>query len=172
VVRIFVAYDQPEAGLRAEALCAQLEQADDFPFEVQPWRCNAAAAAELHVRNAAQHADILVLAWSSPAGPQEYLFQWVMDWAVLRTVANATLAALPVGAALATEAATPVLQRMRQMAAASDLVFVCDWTEGLTPHRSGFSSAMHEREQLLTPTMLGILAERYTEPHMHWGLNE
>ena len=172
VVRIFVAYDQPEAGIRAESLCAQLEETDDFPFEVQPWRYNPAAAGEAHVRSAAAHADILMLAWSSPLGPPEFLFQWVLDWAVQRSVANATLAALPVGAALAGTTATPIFQRLRQLASATGLVFACDWMEGLTVHRSGFSSAMQEREQLLTPTMLGILAERHSEPHLDWGLNE
>ena len=172
VVKIFVAYDQPEAGVRAEALCAQLEDADEFPFEVQPWRCNPAAAAEFHVRNAAIHADILVLAWATPAGPPEFLFKWILDWAVHRSVANATLAALPVGAALAGTTTTTIFQRLRQMASASGLVFVCDWTEGLARHRAGFSSAMHDREQMLTPTMLGILTEPHTEPHLDWGLNE
>ena len=172
VVRIFVAYDQPEAGVRAEALCAQLEAADDYPFEVQPWRCNPAAASEPHVRNAAAHADILVLAWSAPAGPPEFLIQWVLDWAVQRSVASATLAALPVGAALAGTVAAPIFHRLRQLASATGLVFVCDWTEGLTPHRQGFASGLHEREQMLTPTMMGILAERRGEPHLDWGLNE
>lgn len=172
VVRIFVAYDQPDAGVRAESLCAQLEDAEQFPCEVQPWRVNEAAAGETHVRNAAANADILVLAWSTPAGPPEFLFQWVLDWAVHRSVANATLAALPVGEALAGKTVTHLFQRLRQMAAAAGLVFVCDWTEGLTPHRQGFSSAMHDREQMLTPTLIGILAERHSEPHMDWGLNE
>jgi len=172
VLRIFVAYDQPEAGVRAETLCAQLEEADDYLFEVQPWRFSPAAAGEQHVHNAAVQADILVLAWSAPAGPPEFLIQWVLDWAVQRSVANATLAALPVGAALAGTAATAVFQRLRQLASATGLVFVCDWTEGLTPHRPGSSPALLEREQMLTPTMLGILAERHAEPHLDWGLNE
>jgi len=172
VVRIFVAYDLPDAGVRAESLCTQLEEADEFPFEVQPWRFNTAAAGEYHVRNAAAHSDILVLAWSAPQGPPEFIFQWVLDWAVHRSVANATLAALPVGEALAGKTATHVFQRLRQMASAAGLIFVCDWTEGLTPHRQGFSSELHDREQMLTPTLIGILAERHSEPHMDWGLNE
>ena len=92
--------------------------------------------------------------------------------AVAPTAVPAAGALVPVGMAVTTSVATPILQRLRQMAAASDLVFVCDWTEGLTLHRPGFSSALHEREQLLTPTMLSILAERNAEPHLHWGLNE
>ena len=172
MVRVFVAYDQPATGVHAEAMCAQLESADEFPLEIQPWRFNPVAAGEFHVRNSAAHADIFVLAWCAPDGPPEYVFQWVLDWAVQRSVANATLAALPVGEALAGKAVTHVIQRLRQMATATGLVFVCDWTEGLTPHRQGFSSALHDREQTLTPTLIGILAERHAQPHMDWGLNE
>jgi hypothetical protein len=172
VVRIFVAYDHPEAGERAEALCAQLERADEFPFEVQPWRANPTAARELNVRNAATHADILVLAWTTPEGPPEYLFQSILDWAMNRVVANATLAALPVGAALTATTSAPVFHRLRQLASANGMTFVCDWSEGLAPHPPAMATELHDREQLVTPTLLGILAERHLEPHLEWGLNE
>lgn len=165
-----MAYDQPETGARAESLCARIEDAQEYPFEIQPWRFNATTAAELNVRNAVTHADIFVLAWAAVDGPPEFLFQWVLDWAVQRSVTNATLAALPVGAALTNSA--PVFHRLRQLAAATNLTFVCDWTEGLTAHRHDFATTMHDREQLLTPTMAGILAERHSDPRPDWGLNE
>jgi hypothetical protein len=172
VIKIFVAYDQPEAGDRAEALCAQLEQADEFPFEVQPWRANPVAVRELNVRNAATHADILVLAWASPEGPPEYLVQSVLEWAVNRVVPNATLAALPVGTALTASTSVAVFHRLRQLASANGMTFVCDWSEGLAPHPPEMAAVLHDREQLVTPTLLGILSERHLEPHLEWGLNE
>jgi hypothetical protein len=172
VIKIFVAYDRTEAGVRAETLCAELDTADDFAFEIQPWRFNPHAAGDLNVRNASRHADILVLAWATPDGPPAPIFDWVLDWAVQRAVPNATLAALPVGDALAGVAAAPILHRLRQLASASNLIFVCDWTEGLSPHATDFSTALHQREQQLTPTLIGILEERHTEPHLDWGLNE
>jgi hypothetical protein len=172
VLRIFVAYDQPEAGARAETLCTQIEDAKAHPFEVQSWRFSTIAAGEAGVGNTATHADMLVIAWSTPAGPPENLFKWVLDWAVQRSVANATLAALPVGAALAGTGATPILHRLRQLATAAGLTFACDWTEGLTLRQQEAAPTLQDREQIMTPTLVGILAERHSHPHLHWGLNE
>jgi hypothetical protein len=171
VVKIFVAYDRPDAGVHAEKLCADLEAADEFSFEVQPWRANPKTASESHVRAAARPADIMVLAWADPVGPPEYLFQWVLDWAVSREVINATLAALPVGDTVVGEA-KPVIQRMRQMASAASLVFVCDWSNGLKYRAAGLSQELQEREQIVTPTLAAILAAQHAEPHLEWGLNE
>lgn len=171
VVRIFVAYDKPEAGERAEILCAQLEQADEFPFEVQPWRANPTAAAEAHVCNAATQADILVVAWAAPEGPPEYLLNSISDWLVKRSVVNATLAALPVGAALGATTSAPVFHRLRQLATSQGITFVCDWTEGLAPRQRELQE-LQEREQLVTPTLMAILTEQHLEPHLEWGLNE
>jgi hypothetical protein len=171
VVRIFVAYDQPEAGDRAEVLCAQLEKADEFPFEIQPWRANPASISESHVRLAATHSDILVIAWAAPEGPPSYLLESVAQWLAQRAVLNATLAALPVGAAVNATASTAVFHQLRHLASAQGMTFVCDWTEGLAP-RAGERAELREREQLVTPTLLGILAERHLEPHLEWGLNE
>jgi hypothetical protein len=172
VVRIFVAYDRPEAGDRAETLCAQLERADEFPFEVQPWRANAVAATDALVHTAACNADIFVVAWAAPEGPPEFLFQFVTTWGSRRSVPNATLAALPVGEALLGPTASSIFHRLRQVAGNHGLTFVCDWTDGLTLQPGDFSHHLHEREQLVTPTLLAILAERHFEPHLEWGLNE
>src|SRR6188768_3120888 len=93
VLKVCVAYDHPEALMRAEALCVQLEAADKFPCKVHPWRFSDAPALEVTpLRNAAARTDILAIAWSIPEGPPESVFQWVLDWAVHRTVTNATLA--------------------------------------------------------------------------------
>jgi len=172
VLKVFVAYDHPEAVLRAELLCGEMEAADEFPFKLQPWRFNEAATMDETPLRLAAATDIFVISWSAPEGPPEKIFPWVLDWAVHRTVANATLAALPVGAALGDRATPQVLHRLRQLAATTGIVFVCDWTEGLTPHRPGFSSALHDREQSLTPTMMAILGEHRYVPRIDWGLNE
>lgn len=172
VVKIFVAYDQPEAGVRAEEMCAQLEEGGELSFEVQPWRANAAAASEIRVRNTATPADIMVLAWSAAAGPPEFLFQWVMEWATHRSVPAATLAALPVGEAMKAGNGAAIFHRLRELCSAAGLIFVCDWTEGLKPYATGFAETMHQREQEVTPTLLNILADRHAEPHLEWGLNE
>lgn len=171
-VKIFVAYDQPEAGVRAEELCAQLEGTDEFSIEVQPWRINELAASEDRVRNSAIPADILVLAWSVPEGPPEFVFQWVMEWAMHRSIPNATLAALPVGKQASTAINAAIFHRLRQLCSATGMVFVCDWSEGLRPHAMGFAETLQKRQQEVTPTLVNILADHHVEPHLEWGLNE
>jgi len=173
-VCIFVAYDHPDAGARAKALCERLGHSEDFDFDLrlESFVALQVASPSLFSPPEVLHTDILVVAWTQAITLPTGLIDWLSMWALRRKVADAALAALPLVTGGSSAVAAPGIHQLREVAAAHQLTFICDWTGGLGIPHDDFQSELRQREQTLTPTLAAILSDSHFDPHLDWGLND
>ena len=164
-VRVFIAYDHPEAASRAELACARLQQASGFDIGIKLWRFDILKhpEAQRDVEQDATGADMVMVAWNDPGKLPQPAMHWLDQWAQNHSGQRAALAALPVGPAHA--AGPEVIKSLQHIARRNRLDFLCEKAAGTT-------QAVSPSDTAASPPSLSASTSAEGDSYAHWGIND
>src|SRR5258705_7926540 len=123
---VFVAYDLREAAVRARDLCEHVDEEINIPLQLKLWRFEdiASPAQSDSAIADAETSKLILIAWAQPEGVPASIIGWLENWARRRVIANAVLAALPLGGQVDEEYVSPTLALLQRIAFEHKLPFV------------------------------------------------
>lgn len=163
-VRVFIAYDHPEAASRAELACARLQQNSGFDIGVKLWRFDILKHPEAlqAVEQDATGADMVMVAWNGPGKLPQPAMHWLDQWAQNHSGQRAALVALPVGPAHT--AGPEVIKSLQHIARRNRLDFLCEKPAAMTRSSPADVAA--------SPPSLSASSSTEADAYSHWGIND